>query len=323
MASANLRQVVLTCSGHTRPVVDLCFARSQSGKCLLISACKDGKPMLRDGVTGDWIGTFEGHKGAVWSVHMDPSATLAATGSADFSAKIWDLSTGNEKLSLPHKHIVRAVELSPDGSQLTTGSADKIIRRFDLSAGDDKEAFTFDGHHGAVKYVRLLGDGKRLLSVGDDRSIRVWDFISGECIHTQQLPGIPQSLEISANGEQFVITMDRKVTFWSTVNYQMMREFELPCKMYAASLHSAGEFFVCGGDDFKMYKMNYETGEEIESFKGHFGPVHCCAFSSDGELYASGSEDGTVRLWQTIVGKTYGLWKYVDANGSDAAKAES
>lgn len=91
----------------------------------------------------------------------------------------------------------------------------------------------------------------------------------------------------------------------------MIKTVDAPASIHSASLHPDKDFFVAGGDDFKLYKFDYGTKEELESYKGHFGPVHCVRFSPDGELYASGSEDGTLRLWQTAVGKTYGLWKCV------------
>ncbi|XP_034242886.1 serine-threonine kinase receptor-associated protein [Thrips palmi] len=317
---SSLRQTPLTCSGHTRPVVHLAFSDVTESGYYLISACKDGKPMLRQGDTGDWIGTFEGHKGAVWGVALNSQATKAASGAADFNAKVWDAMSGDELHSFQHNHIVKSVDFSADSSLFVTGSNEKLLRIFDLNKPEADPA-VFKGHTGGLKYVTFFRGDSQLISCSDDKTIRVWDRTSGQEVQKVELSASPSSLEVSKDGTILTVTHGNIVSFWDAEKLEKLKEITVPTQVNSASLHPDKSIFVCGGEDLKMYKFNYATGTEIESFKGHFGPVHCVRFSPDSELYASGSEDGTLRLWQTTVGKTYGLWKCVESSIVNSAES--
>ena len=64
----------------------------------------------------------------LYDVCLSQDASKAATGAADFSAKVWDALSGEEELTLQHKHIVKSVNFSADSAALATGSNDKILR---------------------------------------------------------------------------------------------------------------------------------------------------------------------------------------------------
>ncbi|CAG0886274.1 unnamed protein product [Cyprideis torosa] len=314
-AGVGVKQVPLTCSGHTRPVVHLAFSDITEKGYFLISACKDGKPMLRQGDTGDWIGTFEGHKGAVWGVCLTRDASLAATGAADYTAKIWNANTGDEVKEFSHKHIVKTVEFSRDGRYLLTGGNEKSLRIFDLQ-NQEVGPVIISAHSGAVRQALFTPDQRGIISCADDCSLKYFDVASGQEVRQAVLPRPLGSLELDPDGRLITLAYGNCVGFFNVERFEKIREIQIPAPVNSASLHPQKSVFVCGGEDFKAYKFDYTTGNEIESFKGHFGPIHCVRFSPDGELYASGSEDGTVRLWQTTVGKSYGLWKCVDGEGA-------
>lgn len=95
----------------------------------------DKLPQIRDGQSLNWIGSFIGHKGAVWSAKVDKQThSLALTGGGDFTARLWSVYDGKELLSLDHRHIVRSVDFSEDTSQFCTGSQNGEVRVYDTAS---------------------------------------------------------------------------------------------------------------------------------------------------------------------------------------------
>jgi serine-threonine kinase receptor-associated protein len=93
-----------------------------------------------------------------------------------------------------------------------------------------------------------------------------------------------------------------KVTFFDMESSSMIHSYKMPIHFReegGASLHPSGNKFIAGGSDLWVRVFDFHTGEELECHKGHHGPIRCLRYHPDGMSYATGSEDGTIRLWKT------------------------
>jgi len=319
-----VKSVPLVASGHTRPVTHLSFSvQEEDGTYLLVSSCKDGNPMLRDW-RGDWIGTFIGHKGAVWCTKLSMDCTKAATGSADFTAKLWDAYAGTVLHSFPHNHIVRSVALSPSAEHMLTGGQEKKVRIFDLVRPDAPPDFLGGDagstcHEGTVKSVVWVGEHVGV-TAGDDGFVKWWDLRTRQAVSSLKFPSGITSMELSLPTQRIVVTSGKTVAFIPAAPRSAVpsHSLELPYSPSTASLHPLlQDRFVTGNSGDQWVRIHGMDGEEREVLKGHHGPVHAIEYSPDGEMFASGSEDGTIRLWQTTPGTSYGLWQgYTNGNGT-------
>nr|OQO18005.1 hypothetical protein B0A51_17009 [Rachicladosporium sp. CCFEE 5018] len=337
ISSSTIKTVPLTCHGHSRPITHLTFSSelgssSSAPQYYMISACKDNNPMLRDGLTGDWIGTFIGHKGAVWSARLSEDATLAATGSADFSAKIWDTFTGETLATLQHAHIVRAVAFPP-GQRPTlcaTGGMEKKLRVWDIEravnatsdAATAPECPSFEigagDHTAAIKSVIWTRDPNILLTACEDAKLRFYDLRTSTLIHTFALACPPTSCELNStlsgtssdDAGTITVAAGNDIYFLSpTAPFTLLKHLSLDCDVASVALNGPARKFVTGSpSDTWVHVWDYDQEAEVETGRGHHGPVWTVGWSPDGRVYATGSEDGTVKMWKYGEGG-YGLWR--------------
>ncbi|CAL8081681.1 unnamed protein product [Calicophoron daubneyi] len=331
--ASSLKQAPIACPGHSRPVVDIYFSDDADCGALFLTVAKDGRAILRQGDTGDWIGTFLGHQGAaIWSCALDAYATKAATGAADFTAKMWDTTSGQELLSLAEEHIVRCVDMSKSdsGGHLLTANNLKKLSVYDLSA-PSSPLIRFDAHEDLIRRGVWSNGDRNIVTASEDKTVRLWDVsdrskrpVASTSLWSIELDKpvtdlqfkFPNSPE-SSTEVQAALVFGRNVELY-TFDWRRLdtpatpkptASFTLPCTMFTVSLSPTDDTLVCGGEDHYLYRLDCKSGKILETCKGHFGPVHCVRFSPGGHVFVSGSEDGTVRMWQAQVGENFGLWQ--------------
>ncbi|RXH72785.1 hypothetical protein DVH24_012469 [Malus domestica] len=140
-----------------------------------------------------------------------------------------------------------------------------------------------------------------------EAGIGCWDLLNGaEQLRYKLCASPPHGL--ICVGERFLASSQLRepsassgsVQYWSWSKPQVdVKSFpEEPINPLAAN--SEGTYIAGGGSSGNIYLWEVNTGRLLKKWHAHYRGVSCLAFSDDGSLLISGSEDGGIRVWSLI-----------------------
>jgi WD40 repeat protein len=226
------------------------------------------------------------HGGLVTCVAVSPDGRTLASGAAASGAAasgaVWLLDAGSGKVlfKLDTERTVLALAFSPDSTLVASAGQSGTIRLWDVATGQCRR--TLSGHRGAVNAL-AFSSGGTLVSGGDDATARLWDVARGREKDRAEIK-TENVLAVAFAADGKTVALGCQVRAGQGIRSQPLRLW------------------------------NVETGV-LTAMKLSFGAVKAVAFSRDGKLLASSSQDGSVLLWDVATRKLLRELKWVTRSG--------
>ncbi|MES2923457.1 MAG: tetratricopeptide repeat protein [Verrucomicrobiota bacterium] len=194
--------------------------------------------------------------------------------------------------------MLRSVAFSPDGKTLASSSSHVAVILWDVATWQEKAVLMPWKARVGSECVRFSPDGKLLATAASWGSVptKLWDLTSNPPKLTRELSCVT-AVDFSPDGERVAGGQDTG----SVILSHLATGKELAIYpgglgiTYSIAFSPDGTRLAFGTQGRSAVIWNPRTGEE-QSY-AHLSPVHDAAFSPDGEVFASSSEDGVVKLW--------------------------
>ncbi|OAI46678.1 hypothetical protein AYO44_10905 [Planctomycetaceae bacterium SCGC AG-212-F19] len=199
------------------------------------------------------------------------------------SVLLYDVATQRQVRVLPSDYPlagVRCLAFSPDGQTLALGRGEQHqpgdMELWDVATGTLRK--TWRGHVRGVTSLAFSPDGQLLATGSHDKTLALWDLPAcQERIRQLMIPAqVVWSLAFAPDGKTLAIATGTEL------------HTRLP-------------------GEVKLWDVATETVRA--TLRGHTRPVTSVVFSADSQMLVTGSADATVRFWDLVDGREYGMLK--------------
>ncbi|KAI0000053.1 WD40-repeat-containing domain protein [Russula vinacea] len=282
-----------TLSGHERSLTQIKF--NQEGD-LLFSCSKDHIINVWFSHNGERLGTYNGHNGTVWTLDVDTQSRFLVSGSADNEMRLWSVQTGKCLFVWEFPTAVKRVVCITEQRMGHQGA----IRIFNINRDNDESLepesmFHPVGSKATVCAFPYMPD--MILTGHESGKVALFDANTGE--------------EMLSNERAHMDVQGQTARIHDTKTLTVLKTFQTETPLNSAALapnmpyvrligwRSGGMSVTTtsirqGKFEARFWHRIFE--EEVGRVKGHFGPLNTIAVHPAGTAYASGGEDGFVRV---------------------------
>lgn len=191
-------------------VHDLAF--SPNGKLLLVaggSPAKSGVVELLSWPEGKLIRRVAEHRDLIYRVAWSPDGLTWASVSADATSRVSSTESGKLLARFEgHSRAVLALSFLPDGKTIVSAGVDQTLQLWEAASG--KPIRTLDNHTATVNDVatRPVTSNNAppiLASIGEDRTVRLWQPSIGRLMRFTRLESVPRVVAWSSNGNRLYV----------------------------------------------------------------------------------------------------------------------
>lgn len=301
------QQLVLSKSKRSEqtkaPATQLSVTKPQAGSDRSIQTVQQPKP--------DWhapwklMRVISGHLGWVRALAVEPNNQWFASGAGDRTIKIWDLATGNLRLTLTgHISTVRGLAISPRHPYLFSCGEDKMVKCWDLET--NKVIRHYHGHLSGVYTLALHPTLDVLVTGGRDGVARVWDMRTRSNIHVLSgHKGTVSDLKCQEADPQVITSsLDSTVRLWDLAAGKSMGVLTHHKKGVRALAIHPKEFTFATGSTGSIKQWKCPEGAFMQNFEVHNAIINTLSVNEDNVLF-SGGDNGSMAFWDWKTGHKY------------------
>ena len=296
--------LVAALTQHTSAITAVTYSADDS---LLASASADETVIVWDAATGSPLHRFSEHKGGAHSLAFHPQGLWLAIGANDNNVRIFDTRTGELRIELSgHRDNVHGIAWSPDGSTLATTSKDDTLRLW--NSGNGNALHTLKAHAADTWQVAFDPLGRHLASVSSDGSAIVWRVQDGTVIATLEPEGRKDPMyTVSWSSDGKLIATGSKagvVSVWDAHTYTQLVQLDHGSVLHAVSFSPDSRWLATATADGLMRIWVSDADDQKNwqkmpnAMRRHTGSVRNVAWSSDGRLLATGSDQGALYVYR-------------------------